>query len=110
VNAKLPNTCIKYYENSLIGSLLETDTHADKVKHKGTIWLQIVTKATEVHCTEAGMEQSLIIREEHRVRVLRKIIGSKRVELTGGWREQRNEEFHNLYSSPVIIRMMKEYR
>jgi hypothetical protein len=40
-------------------------------------------------------------------RVLRIIFGPKREEATGGWRELRNEELHNLYSSPNIIRMIK---
>jgi hypothetical protein len=51
-------------------------------------------------------------REEHRLRVfenrvLRRIFGLKRVEVTGEWRKLRNEELHNLYSSPNIIRMIK---
>ncbi|PNF23443.1 hypothetical protein B7P43_G09115 [Cryptotermes secundus] len=40
-------------------------------------------------------------------RVLRRIFGPKRDEVTGGWRKLRNEELHNLYSSPSIIRMIK---
>jgi hypothetical protein len=40
-------------------------------------------------------------------RVLRRIFGSKRDEETGGWRKLHNEELHNLYSSPSIIRMIK---
>jgi hypothetical protein len=40
-------------------------------------------------------------------RVLRRIFGSKRDGVTGGWRKLHNEELHNLYSSPSIIRMMK---
>jgi hypothetical protein len=39
--------------------------------------------------------------------VLRRIFGPKRDEVTGGWRKLHNEELHNLYSSPCIIRMMK---
>jgi hypothetical protein len=53
---------------------------------------------------------SLILRKEYRLRVfekrvLRRIFGSKRGEVTGGWRKLRNEELHNLhtYSSPSII-------
>jgi hypothetical protein len=42
--------------------------------------------------------------------VLRRIIGSKRDEMTGGWRKMNNEELHNLYSSPSIIRMIKSRR
>jgi hypothetical protein len=40
-------------------------------------------------------------------RVLRRIFGPKRDEVTGGWRELHNEELHNLYFSPNIIRMTR---
>jgi hypothetical protein len=40
-------------------------------------------------------------------RVLRRIFGPKRDEVTGAWRKLHNEELHNLYSSPSIIRMIK---
>jgi hypothetical protein len=43
-------------------------------------------------------------------RVLRRIFGPKIDELTGGWRKLHNEELHNLYSSPIIIRMIKSRR
>jgi hypothetical protein len=43
-------------------------------------------------------------------RVLRRIFGPKRDEVTGGWRKMHNEELHNLYSSPSIIRMIKSRR
>jgi hypothetical protein len=43
-------------------------------------------------------------------RVLRRIFGPKRDEVTGGWRKLHNEELHNLYSSPVVIRMIKSRR
>jgi hypothetical protein len=42
--------------------------------------------------------------------VLRRIFGPKRDEVTGGWRKLHNEELHNLYSSPSIIRMTKSRR
>jgi hypothetical protein len=42
-------------------------------------------------------------------RVLRKIFGPKRDEMTRGWRKLDNE-LHNLYSSPSIIRMIKSRR
>jgi hypothetical protein len=38
------------------------------------------------------------------------VIISKRDEVTGGWRQVHNEELHNLYSSPSIIRMIKSRR
>jgi hypothetical protein len=53
---------------------------------------------------------SLTFREEQRLRVLRRIFGPKRREMTGGWRKLHNEELHNLYSSPNIIRMNKSRR
>jgi hypothetical protein len=40
-------------------------------------------------------------------RVLRKIFGPKRDEVTEEWRRLCNEELHNLYSSPNIIRTLK---
>jgi hypothetical protein len=55
---------------------------------------------------------SLILKEEHRLRViqnrvLRRIFGVKRGEVTGGCRKPHEEELLNLHSSPSIIRMMK---
>jgi hypothetical protein len=38
-------------------------------------------------------------------RVLRRTAGPKRDEAIIGWRQLQNEELHNLYSSPNIIRM-----
>jgi hypothetical protein len=54
-------------------------------------------------------------REDHRLRVLenrvlRRIFGPKRDEGTGSWRKLHNEELHNLYSSPSIIRMIMSRR
>jgi hypothetical protein len=43
-------------------------------------------------------------------RVLRRIFGPKRDEMTGGWSKLHNEELHSLYSSPSIIRMIKSRR
>jgi hypothetical protein len=42
-------------------------------------------------------------------RVMR-ISGPKRDEVVGGWRKLHDEELHNLYYSPHIIRMMKSVR
>jgi hypothetical protein len=53
---------------------------------------------------------SLTLREKHRPRmfenrVLMRIFGPRRDEVTGDWRKLHNEELHNFYSSPNIIRM-----
>ncbi|KAJ4434100.1 hypothetical protein ANN_16420 [Periplaneta americana] len=58
---------------------------------------------------------TLTLREEHRLRVfenkvLRKIFGAKRDEVTGEWRKLHNTELHALYSSPDIIRNIKSRR
>jgi hypothetical protein len=58
---------------------------------------------------------SLTLREEHRLRVfenrvLRRIFGPNRDEVTGGRRKLHNEELHGLYSSPSIVRVMKARR
>jgi hypothetical protein len=43
-------------------------------------------------------------------KVLRRTFGAKRDEVTGGWRKLHNEELHDLYSSPSIIRIIKARR
>jgi hypothetical protein len=43
-------------------------------------------------------------------KVLRRIFGPLRDEVTGGWRKLLNEELHGLYSSPSIVRVIKARR
>jgi hypothetical protein len=74
-----------------------------KIKIYKTIILPVVLYGCET--------LSLTLREEQRLkvfenRVLRKIFGLKRDDVTGGWR-MRNEELHGLYSSPSIVRVIK---
>jgi hypothetical protein len=57
----------------------------------------------------------LTLRDKHRLRVfenrvLKRIFGPKRDEVTGGWGKLHNEELHNLYPSSSIIRMIKSRR
>jgi hypothetical protein len=40
-------------------------------------------------------------------RVLRRILGSKRDEVTGEWKRQHNKEFNGLYSSPNSVWVIK---
>jgi hypothetical protein len=54
------------------------------------------------------------LREEHRLRVfentlLRRVFGPKRDE-DGLWRKLHNDEFHSLYSSPNIVRVINSRR
>jgi hypothetical protein len=72
-----------------------------KVKIYKTIILPVVYYGCETW--------SLTLREEHRLsvfenRVLRRIFGPQRDEVTGEWRKLHNEELHILYSSSNIIR------
>ena len=58
---------------------------------------------------------SLTLREERRLtvfenRVLRRIFGPKRDEVTGEWRKLHNEELTDLYFSPNIVQVIKSRR
>ena len=55
------------------------------------------------------------MREERKLRVfenrvLRRIFGTRRDEVTGEWRRLHNEELNDLYSSPNIVRVIKSIR
>jgi hypothetical protein len=75
----------------------------------------ILPQVSYLLCLVPEHTWSLTLREEHKLRVfesrvVRRIFGPKRDELTGDWRKLHNEELHNLYVSPNIIRMMKSRR
>jgi hypothetical protein len=98
------NACYHSVQSLLSSRLLSRNV---KVKIYKTITLPVVLYGYETW--------SLILREKHRLRVfknrvLRRIFGPKMNEVTGEWRKLHNEELHNLYSSPDIIRQVKSRR
>jgi hypothetical protein len=55
------------------------------------------------------------LRDERRLnvfenRVLRRVFGPERDEVTGEWRKLHNEEINDLYSLPNIVRVVKSRR
>jgi hypothetical protein len=95
------NACYHSVQSPLSSRLLSRNL---KFKIHKTIILPVVLYGCETW--------SLTLREEHRLRVfenrvLRRIFGPKREEVTGKWRTLHNGELHNLYSSPDIIRQIK---
>jgi hypothetical protein len=98
------NACYHLVQSLLSYHLLSKNV---KVKIYKTIILPVVLYGCETW--------SLTLREEHRLRVfenrvVRRIFGPKRDEVTGEWRKLHNEKLHNLYSSPDIIRQVKSRR
>jgi hypothetical protein len=94
------NPCYYSVQNFLSSRLISKNL---KIKICKTVILSVVLYGSETW--------SLTLREEHRLRgfenrVLRRIFGLKRKE-DGSWRKLHNDELHNLYSSPNIVRVIK---
>jgi len=101
---KSDNACCHSAQNLLSSSLLSKNL---KIKIYRTIILPVVLYGCETW--------SLTLREERRLRifenrVLRRIFGSKRDEVTGEWGKLHNEELNDLYCSPRIVRVIKSRR
>ncbi|KAJ4438444.1 hypothetical protein ANN_14389 [Periplaneta americana] len=95
------NACYYSVEKLLSSSLLSKKLNVRIYK---TVILPVVLYDCETW--------TLTLREEQRLRVfenkvLRKIFGTKRDEVTGEWRKLHNAELHALYTSPDIIRNVK---
>ena len=101
---KLGNTCYYSVQNLLSSRLLSKNL---KIKMYRTIILPVVLYGCET--------SSLTLREERRLRVfenrlLRRVFGPKRNEVTGEWRKLHNDELRELYSLPNILRVVKSRR
>ena len=88
-------------QNLLSSSLLSKNIQIELYR---TIILPVVLYGCETW--------SLTLREEHRLRVfenrvLRRMFGPKRDEVTGEWRKLHNDELTDLYSLPNIIQVIK---
>jgi hypothetical protein len=95
------NACYHSVQSLLSSRLLPRNV---KVKMYKTIILPAVLYGCETW--------SLTLRKAHRLRVfenrvLRRIFGPKRDEVTGEWRKLHNDKLHNLSLSPDIIRQVK---
>ena len=80
---------------------------------------QNLTRPSDDHnckyCNYFGQTNDFTLREERRLRmfenrVLRRVFGPKRDEVTGEWRKLHNEELNDLYCSPNIVRVTKSTR
>ena len=104
VRLKSWNACYHSVQNLLSSSLLSKNI---KIKIYGNTISPVVLYGCE--------NWSLTLREERRLRVfenrvLRRIFGPKRDEVTGEWRILSYEELNDLYSSLTIVRVIKSRR
>jgi len=95
------NACYNSAQNLLSSSMLSKNL---KIKIYRTIILPVVLCGCETW--------SLTLREERRLRVfgsrvLRRIFGPKKDEVTGEWRKLNDEELYDPYSSPNNVRVIK---
>jgi len=101
---KSGNACYHFVQNFLSSSLLSNNI---KIKrHRITVFL-VVSYGYKIW--------SLALREERRLRVsenrvLRRVFGPKRDEVTGEWRKLNSEALNDLHSSPSIIGVIKSRR
>jgi len=101
---KLRNACYYSVQNLLSSRLWSKNL---KIKIYRTIILPVVLYGCETW--------SLTLKEERRLRVfenrvLRRVFGPKRDEVTRKWRKLHNEELRDIYSLPNIVRVVKSRR
>jgi len=101
---KLGSACYYSVRDLLSSNLLSKKLN---IKIYRTITLPLVLYGCETW--------SLILREERRLRVfenrvLRRVFGPKRDEVTEEWRKLHNKQLSDLYSLPNIVRVVKSRR
>ena len=98
------NACYHSVQNLLSSRLLSNNL---KIKVYRIIILPVVLCGCETCSYSLREERKLRVFEN---RVLRRIFGPRRDEVTGEWRKWHNEELNGLSSSPNIVRMIKSRR
>ena len=98
---KLGNACYYSVQNLLSSSLLSKSV---KIKIYRTIISPVVVYGCDTWSLTLTQERRLRVFEN---RVLRRVFGPTRDEVTGEW---RNEELSDLYSLPSIVRVVKSRR
>jgi len=101
---KSGNACYHSVQNLLSSSLLSKNL---KIKINRTIILPVVLYGCETWSPTLRDEHTLRVFEK---RVLRRIFGLKRDDVTGEWRKLHNLELNDLYCSPKILRVIKSRR
>ena len=98
------NACFYSVQKLLTSRLISRKL---KLKIYRTVILPVILYGCESWSTTVADEQKLRVFEN---KILRKIYGPKRDEMTGEWRRLHNEELHGLYDSPDVVKIMKSRR
>ena len=101
---KSGNACYHLAQNLLSSCLLSKNV---KIKIYRIIIFPVVLFGCETWFVTLREEPNLRVLEN---RVPRRIFGPKRAEVTGEWSKLHNEELNDLYSSPIIVQVIKSRR
>ena len=109
----------KYYNREEMKSRLKSGYSIQNIRSSSLLFKNIKIKIYRNIILRFGLygceTRSLTLREERRLRVfenrvLRRIYGPKRDEVTGEWRRLHEEDNNNLYCSPNIVRVIQSRR